>query len=64
MVTTQKLLEEIKALRKEVRAIKQTMPDREMFLTLEEKKLLAESYGNERSGKLTSSANLRKELGL
>ena len=35
-----------------------------MFLDETEKKLLGASYGNEKNGKLISSASLRKELGI
>jgi len=38
------------------------MVDRDMFLTKEEKKLLAESYENEQRGELTSQEDLEKEL--
>ena len=44
--------------------IKETMPDKEMFLTTEERILLEDSYKNEKDGKLVSSKDLRRELGL
>ena len=38
------------------------MPDKEMFLTTGEKRLLKESYENEKVGKLTSGKDLRKQI--
>ena len=38
------------------------MPDKDMFLTAEEKKLLQQSYTNEKEKKLTRSQDLKKEL--
>jgi len=43
--------------------MRKMMPDKEMFLTAEEEKLLEKSYINEEKGKLVSSGDLRKELG-
>ena len=40
------------------------MPDKEMFLTAGEKRLLKESYENEKSGRLISSKDLRKAVGI
>ena len=36
------------------------MPDKDMFLTAEEKVLLEESYNNEKSKKLVSGKSLRR----
>ncbi len=58
------VMEELKLIRKELHEIKETMPDRDMFLTAEEKALLEQSYKNEKEGKLVSGAILRKQLGL
>ena len=38
------------------------MPSKEMFLTVEEKQLLEESYKNEKDGKILSSKDLKKQL--
>ena len=63
MVTeTQQILKELGEIKLEIKEIKETMPDKEMFLTAEEEKLLEESYANESKGELISSENLKKEL--
>ncbi len=61
---TQQILEELKEIKEELSHIKEMIPDKEMFLTVEEKLLLEESFKNEKEGKLISSKELRKELGL
>ena len=61
---TKEIVDELKAIKAELDYIKENMPDKEMFLTLEEKKLLEESYRNEKKGKLISSKNLKKQLGI
>ena len=52
--------EELAGIRNELKIIRETMPDKDMFLNAEESKLLAESI----SGKTrpVSSAALRKQL--
>ena len=61
---SKQILEEIKIIKEEIIQIKDNMPDKEMFLTAEEKKLLEESYINEKQGKTISSSALRKKLGI
>ncbi len=61
---TQQILNELKAIKAELDFIKENMPDKDMFLTAEEKQLLKESHAHEREGKLVSSKDLRKQLGL
>ena len=63
-VNIQPIMNELKLVRKELHQIKQSMPDKEMFLTAEESVLLEESYGDEKEGKLISGKDLRKELGI
>ncbi len=58
------VMKELKIIRSELHTIRETMPDKDMFLTAEENRLLQESYQNEKEGKLLSSAELRKELGI
>lgn len=58
------ILKELKTIRKELQEIKETIPDKEMFLTTEETKLLMDSYEHEKEGKLVSSKDLKRELGL
>lgn len=64
MATETKVLNELKAIKVELDYIKENMPNKEMFLTTEEKTLLTQSYENERAGKLVSSKDLKKQLEL
>lgn len=61
---TQQILDELQVIKGELQFIKRHMPDRDMFLTAEEKQLLEESYAHEREGKLISSEELSEQLGL
>ncbi|MBL7169994.1 MAG: hypothetical protein ISS48_03170 [Candidatus Aenigmarchaeota archaeon] len=61
---TKQILDELRQIRIEIEFIRETMPDKEMFLTAEEEKLLEKSYVDEEKGKLISSGDLRKELGI
>ena len=63
-IATAEVLKELKALRKDLRSLRNALPEKGMFLTTEEKKLLDESYSNEAAGRLVSSKSLRRELGL
>ena len=56
----QQLLQEVREIKKDIKIIMQNMPDKDMFLTSEEKGLLEESYNNERNKKLVSGKILRK----
>ncbi len=58
------VMEELKVIRSELHTIREIMPDKDMFLTADESQLLQKSYQNEKEGKLLSSAELRKELGI
>jgi hypothetical protein len=58
------ILEELKSIREELNYIKVNMPDKEMFLDKDEKRLLEESYADEKEGKLVSGKELKKQLGL
>jgi len=61
---TQQILEELKLIKEELNSIKENMLDKDMILSTEEKKMLKESFTNEREGKLVSGKDLRKQLGL
>ncbi len=61
---TKQILEEIKSIKLELNFIKENMPERSMFLNTKEIKLLEESYKNEKNGKLVSSKDLKKQLGI
>lgn len=60
----QLIMHELDLIKKELSSIKDSMPDKDMFLTAEESLLLKKSYENEKKGKLKSSKDLRKELGI
>ena len=59
---TQLILKELKEIKTGLKEIKESMPDKEMFLTAEEEKLLEESYSSQKKGELVSAKELRKEL--
>ena len=56
------IIDDLNIIKNELSTIKQNMPDKEMFLTSEESKLLEESRQNK--GKFISSKDLRKSLGI
>lgn len=61
---SQQIMEELHVIKSELGYIKEHMVDKDMFLDEEERQLLEESYENEKKGELTSSEDLKKELGL
>ena len=58
------VLDELKVIKRDLQLIKENMPDKEMFLTAGEERLLEESYVSEQKGKLISSRDMRKEIGI
>ena len=58
------IMDELKGIRQEIKYIKNNMPDKGMFLNAGGKKLLQDSYTREKEGKLISSRDLKKKLGL
>ncbi len=56
------IIEMLSTIKNELNFIKDNMPNKEMFLTTEEKQLLRESYNHEKEGKLVSSKDLKKQL--
>lgn len=56
------ILEKLDVIESKLDYIEENMPDKEIFLTTEEKQLLEESHKNEKEGKLISSGDLRKRL--
>ena len=64
MEETQLILRELKEIKDELKLIKETMPDKEMFLTYEEESLLEESRVHEKRGELIHANDLIKELGI
>jgi hypothetical protein len=63
-VSSSEIMEELRAIREEISQMREEMPDKDMFLTAEESRLLHESHENEKCQKLVSSKDLRKKLGL
>ena len=61
---SKEIIEELKEIRKGIEFLKANIPDKNMFLTIEEEKLLKESYENEKKGELISSSELKKEFGI
>jgi hypothetical protein len=51
-------------IKSELAKIRDIMPDKELFLTSEESRLLDNSFSNEKNKKLVSSKDLRKSLGI
>ena len=62
--TEMRILDKLNEIKIELDYIKKNIPNTDMFLTTEEKELLEQSYKNEKEGKLVSSKNLRKQLGI
>jgi hypothetical protein len=58
------IADDLNFIKSELAKIKEDMPSKDMFLSSEESVLLKESYKNEKKGKLVSSKNLRKSLGI
>jgi hypothetical protein len=58
------IMDELKIIRKELHDIRSTMPNKDMFLSEDEKKILKTSHKNEDEGELVSSKDLRKDLGI
>ena len=58
------IADDLTFIKSELAKIKEDMPSKDMFLSSEESKLLAESHLNEKKGKLVSSKNLRKSLAI
>ncbi|MCK5177844.1 MAG: hypothetical protein KAQ92_09030, partial [Candidatus Aenigmarchaeota archaeon] len=57
-MATKQIMDELKAIKIELSDIKRNMPDKEFFLDTEEKKLLEESWQNEKEEKLISSTEI------
>lgn len=61
---TKQIIVELETIKEELNYIKEHMLDKDMFLEPEERQLLEESYEHEKQGELTSSEDLKKELGI
>ncbi|MFH0875079.1 MAG: hypothetical protein V1859_04015 [archaeon] len=55
------IIEDLTFIKNEISDIKRNMPDKEMFLTSDESKLLEQSFISENEGKLTSIKDIRKK---
>ncbi len=54
------ILNKLNKIEIEIEFIKESMPNKDMFLTSEEKELLLESYKDEKNGRLVSAKEARK----
>lgn len=61
---TKELVDELKAIRKDVDFIKAHMADMDSIMTEEDYKALQEYRKEKKAGKLTSHEGLKRELGL
>jgi len=59
-----KILNKLNKIELELEFIKESMPNKDMFLDSEEKGLLEKSYENEKEGLLVSAKEARKRLGI
>ena len=59
---TQQILQELKEIKVDIKLIMENMPDKDMFLTADEEKLLQASYENEKKGVLVPAESLRNEI--
>ena len=64
MKTEQLILEKLEKIEKKVENIEEHMVDVDTILTEEERNLLDWSVKNEKEGRLVSSKELRKQLGI
>ena len=64
MNTEQLILQKLEKIEQKVDRIEEHIEELDMFLSAEEKQLLEESFVNEKEGKLLSSSDLKKQLGL
>ncbi len=60
----QKIDRRLDRIEKTLKFIQENMVDVDVIITEEERRMLDESVGNEKSGKLISSKELRQELGI
>jgi len=63
-ITLKTIHKDLQILRRDVEEIKEHMVDADIILTEEEKRLLDESFRDEKEGRLISTKDLRKELGI
>jgi len=64
MEETKEILSKLRKIEIELEFIKESMPNKEMFLDTEERVLLQDSYENEKKGLLVSAKEARKQLGI
>ncbi len=56
------IMDELDLIKEELGKIEEAIPDKDMFLTAEEAKLIEESYMHEKEGKLISGKGLRNSF--
>lgn len=61
---TQEIITRLRRIEGELAYLKENVATKEVFLTSEEKQLLAESYAAERNGTLMKSRDARRLLGV
>lgn len=58
------IMDELKIIRDKLEYIEEIIPDKDMFLSVEESTLLEESFAREKEGKLITSKELKRKLGI
>ena len=58
------IMDELKIIRNKLEYIEEIMPDKDMFLSVEESGLLKESFEREKERKLISSKELKRKLAI
>lgn len=64
METDKEILERLKRISIDIKIIKENMPDKEIFLNIEEENLFLDSLENQKNGSLKNSIDLRREVNL
>lgn len=60
----QEIINKLNRIEVEISHIREIMPNKDMFLDAKERKLIIESYNNEKKGLLVPAKEARKKLGL
>ena len=64
MTDLKPIMDELKIIRNKLEYIEEIMPDKDMFLSVEESGLLKESFEREKERKLISSKELKRKLAI
>ena len=60
----QQIIDDLNVIKVELHQIRKSMPDKELFLTVQEAQLLEDSFKHEKEGTLLSGESLRKKIGV